>query len=75
MYGAAPPCELLDAASWDEGRAVTMGVRLPGGGRARLTHLKLSGVAEYRERLTVYCADRVLELGFPSPYLRHRPPA
>ena len=27
---------------------------------------------EYRERLTVYCRDRVLELTFPSPYLRHR---
>lgn len=72
-YGAPPPCELLDAAAWDEGRGVTMSVRLPGGGRGHLTHLKLAGVADYRERMTVYCTDRVLELGFPSPYLRHHP--
>ena len=28
---------------------------------------------DYRERITVYCADRILELTFPSPYLRHLP--
>ena len=31
------------------------------------------GVPDYRERITVYCTDRIVELDFPSPYLRHLP--
>ena len=46
---------------------------LPGDGRAHLSHLNLPGVADYRERVTAYCRDRILELTFPSPYLRHFP--
>ena len=70
-YGAALPLELVSAAYWDEGRAVEMSVALPGGGRARMAHLKNAGVPDYRERMTVYCTDRIIELLFPSPYLRH----
>ena len=46
---------------------------LPGGGRVSMTHLNLPGVPDYRECLTVYCTDRIIELEFPSPYLRHLP--
>ena len=46
---------------------------LPGGGRAHLVHHNLPGVNDYSERVTLHCSDRVLELTFPSPYLRHEP--
>jgi len=46
---------------------------LPGGGRVSMTHLNLPGVPDYTERITVYCRDRIIELTFPSPYLRHLP--
>jgi predicted dehydrogenase len=62
-----------DGAWWDEGRAISLSAALPGGGRAHLVHHNLPGVNDYTERLTVHCRDRVLELTFPSPYLRHLP--
>lgn len=71
--GITAPLPLLDAGYFDEGRGVTLSWALPGGARAQLTHLNLPGVADYRERVTVYCTDRILELTFPSPYLRHHP--
>ena len=72
FYGASAP-ELLSSATWDGGSAVELGALLPWGGHARLAHIRLPGVSDYRERVTVYCTDRVLELEFPSPYLRHQP--
>ena len=70
----APWCERADdGAWWDEGRAVSLSATLPGGGRAHLVHHNLPGVNDYRERVTLHCSDRVLELTFPSPYLRHQP--
>jgi predicted dehydrogenase len=70
----APWCEQADdGAWWDEGRAVSLSATLPGGGRAHLVHHNLPGVNDYCERLTLHCSDRVLELTFPSPYLRHQP--
>jgi predicted dehydrogenase len=69
-----PWCERADdGAWWDEGRAVSLSAALPGGGRAHLVHHNLPGVNDYHERMTVHCSDRVLELTFPSPYLRHQP--
>ena len=50
-----------------------LGFGLPGGGRVSMTHLNLPGVPDYTERVTVYCTDRIIELTFPSPYLRHMP--
>jgi predicted dehydrogenase len=38
-----------------------------------MTHLNLPGIPDYTERVTVYCTDRIVELTFPSPYLRHVP--
>ena len=38
-----------------------------------MIHLNLPGVPDYRERITVYCEDRIVELVFPSPYLRNMP--
>jgi predicted dehydrogenase len=71
--GVAPPLPLLDAGHFDAGRGVSLTWALPGGGRAHLAHLNLPGVADYTERVTAFCRDRILELTFPSPYLRHHP--
>jgi predicted dehydrogenase len=58
---------------FDGGRGVQLAADLPGGGRIAMTHLNLPGVPDYTERVTVYCTDRIVELVFPSPYLRHFP--
>jgi predicted dehydrogenase len=71
--GAVAPLPLADGAFWDEGRGVSLDWILPGDGRAHLQHLNLTGISDYRERVTVYCRDRIYELTFPSPYLRHLP--
>jgi hypothetical protein len=71
--GMPAPLPLADAAYFDQGRGVSLDWILPGDGRAHLEHLNLPGVADYRERVTAYCRDRILEITFPSPYLRHHP--
>jgi len=71
--GIAVPRPIADAGYFDAGRGVSLDWLLPDDGRAHLEHLNLPGVADYRERVTAYCRDRILELTFPSPYLRHFP--
>ena len=71
--GIAAPLPLADAAYFDGGRGVSLDWTLPGDGRAHLEHLNLPGVPDYRERVTAYCRDRIIELTFPAPYLRHHP--
>jgi predicted dehydrogenase len=72
-YGLELPAEADHGVFFDEGKAVQLAVGLPGGGRVSMTHLNLPGVPDYTERVTVYCTDRIVELTFPSPYLRHFP--
>lgn len=67
------PAQADSGTLFDEGRGVQLGFGLPGGGRVSMTHLNLPGVPDYTERITVYCRDRIIELTFPSPYLRHLP--
>jgi hypothetical protein len=71
--GVDLPAAAEHGAYFDEGRGAQLGFELPGGGRVSMTHLNLPGVPSYQERLTVYCSDRIVELNFPSPYLRHAP--
>lgn len=71
--GAEIPTEADYGAVFDGGRGVQLGFALPGGGRVSMTHLNLPGVPDYTERISVYCLDRIIELTFPSPYLRHLP--
>ena len=71
--GTPLPATADHGAVFDEGRGVQLGFALPGGGRVSMTHLNLPGVADYTERVTVYCTDRICEVVFPSPYLRHLP--
>jgi predicted dehydrogenase len=71
-YDEVMPETATSGAIFDDGRGVSFDFALPGGGRCAMTHLNLPAVADYTERITVYCTDRVLELTFPSPYLRHQ---
>jgi predicted dehydrogenase len=71
--GSELPEEASQAAIFDDGRGVQLGFGLPGGGQVTMTHLNLPGVPDYSERISVYCDDRIVELVFPSPYLRHFP--
>jgi len=71
--GVPLPAGADHGAVFDQGRGVQLGFGLPGGGRVSMTHLNLPGVADYTERVTVYCRDRICEVVFPSPYLRHLP--
>lgn len=71
--GVEMPDSADHGALFDDGRGVQLAFALPGGGRVCMTHLNLPGVPDYTERITVYCTDRIIELVFPSPYLRHLP--
>jgi len=71
--GVELPTEAEHGAVFDAGRGVQLAFGLPGGGRVSMTHLNLGGVPDYTERVAVYCTDRIVELTFPSPYLRHLP--
>jgi predicted dehydrogenase len=72
-YGLELPAQADHGVFFNEGKAVQLAVGLPGGGRVSMTHINLPGVPDYTERVTVYCVDRIIELTFPSPYLRHFP--
>jgi predicted dehydrogenase len=67
------PAKADHGAIFDDGRGVQLAFGLPGGGRVSMTHVNLPGVPDYTERVTVYASDRIVELTFPSPYLRHLP--
>jgi len=71
--GTEFPASAEHGAIFDDGRGVQLAFGLPGGGRVSMTHLALAGVPDYTERIAVYCTDRIVELTFPSPYLRHLP--
>jgi predicted dehydrogenase len=72
-FGIELPAEAEHGALFDDGRGVQLAFGLPGGGRVSMTHLSLTGVPDYTERVTVFCTDRIVELVFPAPYLRHEP--
>ena len=72
-FGATLPAVADHGAMFDEGRGVQLAFGLPGGGRVSMTHLSLAGVPDYTERISIYCTDRIVELTFPAPYLRHEP--
>jgi predicted dehydrogenase len=72
-YGVDLPETADQGVHFADGHGAQFGFRLQGGGRVTMQHLTLPGVADYTERISVYCRDRILELLFPSPYLRHFP--
>jgi predicted dehydrogenase len=75
--GVTEPAEALASAAWADGGAASATLRLAGGGLWHCTWLLLPGMAEFRERVSLYFADAVHELEFPAPYdvaagVRHR---
>ena len=71
--GCELPSQAEYGAIFDQGRGAHLAFGLPGGARVSMTHLNLPGVPDYTERITVYGTDRIVEICFPSPYLRHLP--
>jgi predicted dehydrogenase len=69
-----PDGEVVGAQIFAGGDGGLGTVRLPGGRAVwQTTHLTVPGLADYRERITVYLDDRIVELVVPSPWLNHHP--
>jgi len=71
--GEPLPAQVVDGDWWNEGRAVTGALRLANGGRCDNAWIQLLDTFEYRETITLYFADSVRSLLFPSPWQKQRP--
>jgi predicted dehydrogenase len=71
--GEPLPAAVVDAAWWNGGRAVTGALRLANGARWDNAWIQLLDTFEYRETITLYFADSVRSLLFPSPWQKQRP--
>jgi hypothetical protein len=67
------PGEVVAGDWWNEGRAVTGSVRLANGARWDSAWIQLLDTFEYEERISLFFADSVRTLTFPSPWLRQHP--
>ena len=66
--------EIVGAQLFAGGEGGQGAVRLLGGQALwNMVHLAVPKLADYRERITLYFDDAILELEFPSPYLNHQP--
>ena len=69
-----PDGDIVGAQLFARGEGGQGAVRLLGGQALwNMVHLAVPGLADYRERITLYFDDAILELEFPSPYLNHQP--
>jgi predicted dehydrogenase len=69
-----PDGDVVGAQLFAGGEGGQGAVRLLGGQALwNMVHLAVPGLADYRERITLYFDDATLELEFPSPYLNHQP--
>jgi predicted dehydrogenase len=71
--GEPLPAQVVAADWWNEGRAVTGALRLANGARWDNAWIQLLDTFEYRESITLYFADSVRSLLFPSPWLKQYP--
>ena len=71
--GEPLPATVVAGDWWNEGRAVTGSVRLSNGARWDSAWIQLLDTFEYDERISLYFADSVRTLTFPSPWLRQHP--
>jgi predicted dehydrogenase len=71
--GEPLPAQVVAADWWNEGRAVTGALRLANGARWDNAWIQLLDTFEYRESITLYFADSVRSLLFPSPWLKQFP--
>jgi len=65
--------EVIDGDWWNEGHAVTGSVRLATGARWDSAWIQLLDTHEYRESVSLFFADSVRSLTFPSPWLKQYP--
>ncbi len=73
--GEPLPAEVVGGDWWNEGRAVTGALRLANGARWDNVWIQLLDTYEYCESITLYFADSVRSLQFPSPWQKGRPTA
>ncbi len=71
--GEPLPAQVVDGDWWAGGRSVTGALRLANGARWDNAWIQLLEAFEYRESVTLYFADSVRSLVFPSPWQKHRP--
>jgi predicted dehydrogenase len=71
--GEPLPGDVVAGDWWNEGRAVTGAVRLANGARWDSAWIQLLDTYEYRETISLFFADSVRTLTFPSPWLRQYP--
>jgi predicted dehydrogenase len=71
--GEPLPGEVVAGDWWNEGRAVTGSVRLANGARWDSAWIQLLATHEYRESISLFFADSVRTLTFPSPWLKQSP--
>lgn len=69
-----PDGEVVGGQIFANGDGGQGAVRLLGGQALwTMTHLTVPKLADYRERISLYFDDAILELEFPSPWLNHHP--
>jgi predicted dehydrogenase len=66
------PEKVLSAEIWNGGAYITATLRYPGDCRC-VFYTGLHNVARFDERLTFVSPERILEIAFPSPYLKNVP--
>ena len=71
--GGAGRAAIVDAHARSDGRAASATAALDGGARWTMGWLRIDGLGDFREELTVYGGDTIHRLAFPAPYLRHAP--
>ena len=71
--GEPLPAEVIGGDWWNEGRAVSGSIRLANGSRWDSAWIQLLATHEYREQVSVFFADSVRTLTFPSPWLKQYP--
>ena len=73
QMGEPLPAEVVSGDWWNEGRAVTGAIRLTNGARWDSAWIQLLDTFEYRETISLFFADSVRTLTFPSPWLKQHP--
>jgi predicted dehydrogenase len=71
--GEPVPGRVVDAAWWNDGRAITGSVRLTNGARWDSAWVQLLDIREYHEQVAFYFGDSLRQLTFPSPWLKQSP--
>jgi predicted dehydrogenase len=71
--GEPLPAKVIGGDWWNEGRAVTGSIRLANGARWDSAWIQLLATHEYREEVSLFFAESVRSLTFPSPWLKQYP--